>query len=57
MTFVLPFLGFLYHSGRKVNGRLNFDMVSDSVVAGSLGQQNGAIAAAFSLLKKSGGTS
>ncbi|KAJ6846103.1 retinoblastoma-related protein-like isoform X2 [Iris pallida] len=27
--------------GRKVNGRLNFDMVSDSVVAGSLGQQNG----------------
>ncbi|XP_020254515.1 retinoblastoma-related protein-like isoform X2 [Asparagus officinalis] len=27
--------------GRKINARLNFDVVSDSVVAGSLGQQHG----------------
>ncbi|KAJ3681300.1 hypothetical protein LUZ60_015789 [Juncus effusus] len=29
--------------GRKVNEKLNFDMVSDSVVAGSFGSQNGLI--------------
>ncbi|PKA47582.1 Retinoblastoma-related protein [Apostasia shenzhenica] len=28
-------------SGRRVGARLNFDMVSDSIVAGSLGHQNG----------------
>lgn len=44
--------------GRKVSGRLSFDMVSDSVVAGSLGQQNGssvssAAAANFGLPLKS----
>ncbi|XP_066337212.1 retinoblastoma-related protein 1 isoform X3 [Miscanthus floridulus] len=43
--------------GRRVNSRLNFDMVSDSVVAGSLGQSNGGStsldpAAAFSPLSK-----
>ncbi|KAL0905417.1 hypothetical protein M5K25_023837 [Dendrobium thyrsiflorum] len=27
--------------GRRVGGRLNFDLVSDSIVAGSLGPQNG----------------
>lgn len=27
--------------GRRIGGRLNFDLVSDSVVAGSLGPQNG----------------
>ncbi|XP_072973608.1 retinoblastoma-related protein isoform X1 [Typha angustifolia] len=32
--------------GRKVSGRLNFDMVSDSVVAGSLGHQSGSSASA-----------
>nr|XP_010908926.1 retinoblastoma-related protein [Elaeis guineensis] len=45
------------NSGRKVSGRLNFDVVSDSVVAGSLGAQNGssapapAPAPAFSILE------
>lgn len=44
--------------GRKVGGRLSFDMVSDSVVAGSLGQQNGSTASSagagnFSLPSKS----
>ncbi|KAG1330964.1 Retinoblastoma-related protein [Cocos nucifera] len=34
------------NSGRKVSGRLNFDVVSDSVVAGSLGAQNGSSAPA-----------
>ncbi|KAG0500259.1 hypothetical protein HPP92_000331 [Vanilla planifolia] len=29
------------NSNRRVSGKLNFDMVSDSVVAGSLGTQNG----------------
>ncbi|KAJ4778883.1 Retinoblastoma-related protein [Rhynchospora pubera] len=29
--------------GRKVNGKLNFDMVSDSVVAGTFGHQNNGI--------------
>ncbi|XP_066339583.1 retinoblastoma-related protein 1-like isoform X2 [Miscanthus floridulus] len=47
----------LNYSGRRVNSRLNFDMVSDSVVAGSLGQPNGGStsfdpAAAFSPLSK-----
>nr|AAF97520.1 retinoblastoma related protein RBR1 [Zea mays] len=46
----------LNYNGRKVNSRLNFDMVSDSVVAGSLGQINGGStsdpAAAFSPLSK-----
>ncbi|KAL6890246.1 hypothetical protein ACP4OV_009009 [Aristida adscensionis] len=31
----------LNHPSRRVNTRINFDMVSDSVVAGSLGQPNG----------------
>lgn len=35
----------MQNSGRRVHGRLNFDVVSDSVVAGSLGpQQNGSSA-------------
>ncbi|PWZ27747.1 hypothetical protein Zm00014a_043021 [Zea mays] len=47
----------LNYNGRRVNSRLNFDMVSDSVVAGSLGQPNGGStsldpAAAFSPLSK-----
>ncbi|CAO2144326.1 unnamed protein product [Urochloa humidicola] len=29
------------YNGRRINTRINFDMVSDSVVAGSLGQPNG----------------
>uniref|UniRef100_A0A0A8Z845 RRB1 n=1 Tax=Arundo donax TaxID=35708 RepID=A0A0A8Z845_ARUDO len=28
-------------TSRRINTRINFDMVSDSVVAGSLGQPNG----------------
>lgn len=35
------------NSGKKVNGRLNFDVVSDLVVARSLSDQNGGSAAAM----------
>jgi len=47
----------LNYSGRRLSSRLNFDMVSDSVVAGSLGQPNGGStsldpAAAFSPISK-----
>ncbi|KAJ1275719.1 hypothetical protein BS78_05G157600 [Paspalum vaginatum] len=47
----------LNYNGRRVNTRINFDIVSDSVVAGSLGQTNGGStsldpAAAFSPLSK-----
>ncbi|XP_072980784.1 retinoblastoma-related protein-like [Typha angustifolia] len=34
----------LNFTGRRTNGRINFDIVSDSVVAGSLGYQNGSSA-------------
>ncbi|OEL31361.1 Retinoblastoma-related protein 1 [Dichanthelium oligosanthes] len=37
----LNFYFFTYDNGRRINTRINFDMVSDSVVAGSLGQPNG----------------
>ena len=36
-------------SGKKVNGRLNFDVVSDLVVARSLSDQNGGSAAAMAV--------
>ncbi|KAL6654159.1 hypothetical protein ACP70R_007624 [Stipagrostis hirtigluma subsp. patula] len=46
----------LNSTSRRVNTRINFDMVSDSVVAGSLGQPNGGSAldpaSAFSPLSK-----
>jgi retinoblastoma-like protein 1 len=47
----------LNYPTRRINTRINFDMVSDSVVAGSLGQPNGGSAssdpaAAFSPLSK-----
>ncbi|XP_062183024.1 retinoblastoma-related protein 1-like [Phragmites australis] len=47
----------LNYTSRRINTRINFDMVSDSVVAGSLGQPNGGSAsldpaAAFSPLSK-----
>ncbi|XP_010237681.1 retinoblastoma-related protein 2 isoform X2 [Brachypodium distachyon] len=49
----------LNYTSRRINTRINFDMVSDSVVAGSLGQPNGGPAssdpaAAFSPLSKKG---
>lgn len=37
------------NSGKKVNGRLNFDVVSDLVVARSLSDQNGGSAAAMAV--------
>ncbi|EMS61701.1 Retinoblastoma-related protein 1 [Triticum urartu] len=37
------------NSGKKVNGRLNFDVVSDLVVARSLSDQNGSSAAAMAV--------
>ncbi|CAM0873627.1 unnamed protein product [Alopecurus aequalis] len=49
----------LNYTSRRINTRINFDLVSDSVVAGSLGQPNGGPAsldpaAAFSPLSKKG---
>lgn len=56
-TFVFSLISLLFKTfstGRRlITGRINFDMVSDSVVAGSLGYQNGSSApdrvAAFGL--------
>lgn len=45
LTFVFSLISLLFKTfstGRRlITGRINFDMVSDSVVAGSLGYQNG----------------
>lgn len=47
-TFVFSLISLLFKTfstGRRlITGRINFDMVSDSVVAGSLGYQNGSSA-------------